>query len=53
MLEKKQNAPFFNWNVGCFLQNEDKSKALVRYLNLIFTSIKVISIIIYLFLFKH
>ncbi len=28
--EKKQNAPFFNWKVGLYLQDEEKAKALLR-----------------------
>lgn len=35
MIEKKQNAPFFNWNIGCLLHNEDKSRALARWLTTI------------------
>lgn len=28
--ENKKNAPFYDWNVGCYLEEEDKSKALIR-----------------------
>lgn len=27
---KKENAPFFNWKVGCYIKDEEKAKALTR-----------------------
>lgn len=41
--EKKQNAPFFSWNVGCFLQNDDKSKALIRIIKAGYGSASIIN----------